>query len=107
VETRTGFSVPASKILYLMRPHLVPIIDSRLSALYDDAAAVAAANISARRPAVASKWNYWAAIRLDVLAASEWLVLTRKMLGSGTPTERRASEILSDVRLLDLVSWTP
>jgi hypothetical protein len=104
----SGFAVAKmSKVLYLMRPHLFPILDTRLSQLYDKSAAAAAAEVSARRPEIASRWNYWAAIRLDVLDAADWLASTRQVLAVGTSIEQRAATTLSDVRLVDILSWTP
>lgn len=53
----------ASKILHFKRPHLYPILDSRLELLYQDSASKAAQEY----PELGHEMMYWAAIRNDVL----------------------------------------
>jgi len=91
-----------SKILHMKRPGLIPILDSHLLETYR-----AAASEAARRHA--NPWGYermyWAAIRDDVMDPENAARLT------SLRTELRRSDLtqpladLSDIRLLDIVTW--
>lgn len=54
----------ASKILHFKRPHLYPILDSRLAEIYEDAASTSALDY----PELGFRRMAWAAIRNDVLS---------------------------------------
>lgn len=96
-----------SKVLYLMRPHLYPILDSRLTAFYEVPAKVAAREVAATRPDLASfKQLQWEAIRRDIESNRDALAELRGALErSSVPLALEASERLSDVRLLDMLAW--
>lgn len=96
-----------SKVLYLMRPHLYPILDSRLTAFYEEPAKAAAREVAATRPEFASfKRLQWEAIRRDIQSNLDALAELRVALhGSSVPLALEASERLSDVRLLDMLAW--
>lgn len=99
-------SAKISKVLYLMRPHAFPILDSRLIALYRQAASAAAKDISVRRPEVASGRNFWEAIRRDLVAASPVLTQIRDDIrGADIRGASDRIDQISDVRLLDMLSW--
>ena len=91
----------ASKILHFKRPHLFPILDSRLAAKYDDAAATAAAEY----PELGFKRMYWAAIRRDVVMNAPQLHELRAALVLSDKANCRLAE-LSDIRLLDILGWS-
>lgn len=96
-----------SKILHLMRPHLYPILDSRLCNLYRAQAREAARTVRARRPDISSRLLFWEAIRLDLLGNSEALqALRTALLASSSGAVVEAGRRLSDVRLLDICTWT-
>lgn len=91
----------ASKILHFKRPDLYPILDSRLVELYRDSAAVAAQ----RHPERGFKRMYWAAIRNDVVANQAALSSLRHDLRNQSDDIDRLTK-LSDLRLLDILSWS-
>jgi hypothetical protein len=94
-----------SKVLHLKRPHLYPILDSKLRDAYRGPAAAAAQRFQQHRPGV--RWSFWAAVRDDVLnpANVEALKAVRtEMRAHENELVRRAAE-LSDVRLLDILAW--
>jgi hypothetical protein len=97
-----------SKCLYLTRPGLVPILDSRLVTLYRPAARTAARTLADHGgPPV--RRAYWAAIRQDLLRAGDPLALLRgqaRCAGQGGVLAEAASR-LSDLRLLDILAWSP
>lgn len=96
-----------SKCLYLMRPHLFPVLDSRLVALYRRAAAAAALSLVSSRPDLPRvRRAYWAAIRLDLLRAADALARLRAaMRATADASLIEAAELLSDLRLLDILAW--
>lgn len=96
-----------SKVLYLMRPGMFPILDSRLTSLYDAAAKVAAREVAARRPEFARfKRLQWEAVRRDLVESEKALVELREALGQvAVPLAAEAAEHISDLRLLDMLAW--
>lgn len=103
-----GVSVAkVSKVLHLLRPRLYPILDSRLTAMYDRDAAQAARDVARERPDFARyKRLDWAAVRNDLLSGREALDELRSGLRqSNAPLATQAAEHLSDVRLLDMLAW--
>ena len=95
------------KVLHLMRPGFFPILDARLSKRYDAPARTIAPVVNACRPDLpTSKYAYWAAIRVDLLAASSEIEAIRRSLkASGDPFLAEAIDAISDVRLLDMLAW--
>ncbi len=95
------------KVLHLMRPGFFPILDTRLSRLYDAPARAIAPAVNACRPDLpAAKYAYWAAIRLDLLAAAEEIgVIRRSFKTSGDAFLASAIDAISDLRLLDMLAW--
>ncbi len=70
-----------SKVLYLMRPALFPILDRRLRSFYGPAAKAAARDVASRRPEFAAcKRMTWEAVRLDLLSNQAAL---RELRGAG------------------------
>lgn len=96
-----------SKVLYLMRPGLFPILDSYLIRFYRKAARTAAIDVGQKRAALSRyKWLYWEAIRRDILANESNLPTVRQALAStGAPLAEQASRELSDLRFLDILAW--
>lgn len=96
-----GFKMSkASKVLHAKRPHLYPILDSRLRYLYSGAAVVAAKEYPER----GFKRMYWAAVRNDVVTNRDALHgLRGDLANADLPLSALAD--LSDVRLLDILSW--
>ena len=96
-----------SKVLHLMRPHLYPILDSRLCDLYRSRAREAATAVCARRPDIGSRRLFWEAIRLDLIENSEALRALRTALSASTcGAVAEVGRRLSDVRLLDICTWS-
>jgi uncharacterized protein DUF6308 len=98
-----------SKCLYLMRPGLIPILDSRLIIVYRQDARTAARGLMATLPGRAPvRRAYWAAIRRDLLRATHALTLLREQMrnSSSDSVVPEAAERLSDVRLLDILAWS-
>ncbi len=96
-----------SKVLYLMRPALFPILDSRLRSFYGPAAKAAARDVASRRPEFAAcKRMTWEAVRRDLLSNEAAL---RELRGALRDTDcglaSEASAKLSDLRLLDMLAW--
>ena len=91
-----------SKILHMKRPGLIPILDSHLLRTYRAAASEAVRRHANPR---GHERMYWAAIRDDVMDPGNAARLT------SLRTELRRSDLtqpladLSDVRLLDIVTW--
>lgn len=90
----------ASKILHFKRPHLYPILDSRLAKLYRESATQAAQEY----PDLRSRTMYWAAVRNDVILNEVPLHMLRGDLAS-VESPFRMDE-LTDVRILDILSWS-
>jgi hypothetical protein len=94
-----------SKVLHFKRPHLYPILDSKLRDAYRRSAEAAAERYQQHRPGV--RRSFWAAVRDDVLnpANVEALKAVRtEMRNYRDDLVQRAAE-LSDVRLLDILAW--
>jgi hypothetical protein len=91
----------ASKVLHFKRPALYPILDSRLMELYRDRAIAAAKQYEKH----GFKRMYWAAIRNDVIANKDALKKLRQDLANEAGGINKLSD-LSDVRLLDILSWS-
>ena len=96
----------AAKALYLKRPHLYPILDSRLVAAYRHPARLAAHRLRNCRPGL--RRAYWAAIRADLLHAENIaeLAAVRTALRQDEDERVRRAADLSDIRLLDIVVWS-
>jgi hypothetical protein len=92
-----------SKVLHLKRPSLYPILDSHVFRSYRQEAKGAAS----RYPAYGYRRMYWAAIRDDLLAATEADAFTsiRCHLRALKDPQYIALASLSDLRLLDIISW--
>lgn len=97
-----------SKVLYLMRPGLIPILDSRLVARYEVQAAEVGQRLVVQRPGFGrANRMYWAAIRDDLIAATDTLAEVRTYLATTDPTLALTVERLTDLRLLDMLTWSP
>lgn len=96
-----------SKVLYLMRPGLVPILDSYLTRFYRTAARAAAIDVGQQRPSLGMfKTLYWEAIRRDIVASEPALLVLRQVLaGTGAPLAEQAARVLTDLRLLDMLAF--
>lgn len=91
----------ASKVLHFKRPGLYPILDSRLMDLYREPATDAAKQYKKR----GFKRMYWAAIRNDVIANRDALKKLRHDLANEEGDNNKLSD-LSDLRILDILSWS-
>jgi hypothetical protein len=96
-----------SKVLYLMRPGLFPILDSYLTRFYRTAARAAAINAAQKRPSLARfRTLYWEAVRRDIAASDVALQALRRVLpATGAPLAEQATERLSDLRFLDMLAF--
>jgi hypothetical protein len=96
-----------SKVIYLMRPGLFPILDSYLTAFYREAARAAAVDVGRKRASLGTfKALYWEAIRRDILGSEESLRVLRSVLaGSEARLTNEAARSLSDLRLLDMLAF--
>lgn len=96
-----------SKVLYLMRPALFPILDGRLRSFYGPAAKAAARDVASRRPEfAASKRMTWEAVRRDLISNQAALGELRAALGDiDCVLASEASAKLSDLRFLDMLAW--
>jgi Family of unknown function (DUF6308) len=104
----TGISTAKfSKVLYLMRPGLFPILDSYLMKFYRAAAREAANEVGRQRPSMGRLTTlYWEAIRQDILRSEAALQELREVLtASQAPMAQTAARRLSDLRLLDMLAW--
>ncbi|MET7666768.1 DUF6308 family protein [Micromonospora luteifusca] len=97
-----------SKSLYLMRPALFPILDSRLLSLYRESAEQAARNLEWLQERQAPPQRaYWAAYRLDVVRARDGLAILREVAGRHQdPLVVEAASRLTDVRIIDILGWS-
>ena len=96
-----------SKVLYLMRPGLFPILDSYLTRFYRTAARAAAIDVRQQRPAQGQPETlYWEAIRRDILGSEAGLQVLREVLAvAEAPLAAEAARRLSDLRLLDMLAF--
>ena len=96
-----------SKVLYLMRPGLFPILDSYLTRFYRTAARTAAIDVGQKRPSQGQfKTLYWEAVRRDILGGEAGLRVLREVLEvAEAPLATEAARRLSDVRLLDMLAF--
>jgi hypothetical protein len=96
-----------SKVLHLTRPHLYPILDSRLMSFYDEPARTAAREVAVHRSAfAANKVMYWEAVRRDLMSNGEALRDLRAALAiADRPLAAQVASTVSDVRLLDMLAW--
>ena len=96
-----------SKVLYLMRPGLFPILDSYLVRFYRAAARAAAIDAAQKRASLGRfRTLYWEAIRRDILANEAGLQAVREVLAATeAPLAEQAARGLSDLRLLDMLAW--
>lgn len=96
-----------SKVLYLMRPGLYPILDRRLQRLYWSLSRDAARTVAEVRPEMGRyRQLFWEAVRLDLVSSSDAIGDVRAALAAGLLSEVEHPTRLSDVRLLDILSWT-
>lgn len=96
-----------SKVLYLKRPHLYPILDSRLQQVYGRRAEQAARRHQHRWPEY--RRLYRVAIREDLVDRDNingLACLRRRLADDGLGLVRRAAN-LSDLRLMDILTWQP
>jgi hypothetical protein len=96
-----------SKVLFLMRPSLVPILDSHLTGVYRTAARAAAAEVKGRRQDSALgrfRYLYWEAIRTDLVRNEAALAAAREEVASHLEFKKWVQS-LSSLRLLDMVAW--
>ena len=91
----------AYKVLHIKRPELFPVLDARLRRLYAD---VERQYSRAYRTQLLDDYNYWGVIRQDVVANARALEEYREQLAGGAGLLPQMAT-LSDVRLLDIVSW--
>jgi len=96
-----------SKVLYLMRPGLFPILDSYLIRFYRTAARAAAIDLGQQRASLGRfRTLYWEAVRRDILDNEANLqVLRQALAATGAPLPEQAARRLSDLRLLDMLVW--
>jgi hypothetical protein len=96
-----------SKVLYLMRPGLFPILDSYLTRFYRTAARAAAIDVGQKRPSQGQfKTLYWEAVRRDILGGEAGLRVLREVLAvAESPLAAEAAGRLSDLRLLDMLAF--
>jgi hypothetical protein len=96
-----------SKVLYLMRPALFPILDSRLASFYSAASKAAARDAASRRPEFAAyKRMIREAVRRDLISNQVALRELRGALGdTDCVLASEASAKLSDFRFLDMLAW--
>ena len=96
-----------SKVLYLMRPGLFPIIDSYLTRFYRAAARAAAIELGPQRASLGRfSTLYWEAVRRDILGNEAGLQVLRQVLAAtGVPLAEQAARTLTDLRLLDMLVW--
>ena len=96
-----------SKVLYLMRPGLFPILDSYLIRFYRTAARAAAIDLGQKRASLSRfRTLYWEAVRRDILDNEAGLQVLRQVLAAtGAPLPEQAARRLSDLRLLDMLVW--
>ena len=96
-----------SKVLYLMRPGLFPILDSYLIRFYRTAARAAAIDLGQKRASLGRfRTLYWEAVRRDILDNEANLqVLRQALAATGAPLPEQAARRLSDLRLLDMLAW--
>jgi len=94
-------------VLYLMRPHLFPILDSHLISFYRSAARTAAIDVAEKRPSLGRfKTLHWEAIRRDILGSHTALEALRQVLArTEMKLAHEAGRRLSDLRLLDILAW--
>ena len=96
-----------SKVIYLMRPALFPILDSYLTRFYRTAARAAAADVGHKRASLGQfKALYWEAVRRDILGNEPGLLVLREVLvAAGAPLAEEAARRLSDLRFLDMLAF--
>lgn len=93
-----------SKVLHAMRPSFFPVLDSRLRKRYKDRAMDIAQEIS---DAHSSRYDYWAAIRRDLIDSHGTLKSVRSKLRDDEHELVRVwAEHVSDVRLHDVLAWS-
>jgi hypothetical protein len=90
-----------SKVLHLKRPAQFPILDSRLVRKYSKAAARVAANHASR----GYERMYWAAIRSDLMRSTDGIADLRSRMAAHSVTQVQALQAVSDLRLLDMLTW--
>ncbi|WP_433285543.1 DUF6308 family protein [Micromonospora sp. CA-244673] len=108
-ERPTGLGhAKVSKCLYLMRPALFVILDSKLLKLYRTSAVEAADELrSTGYPHAPKRRAFWAAYRDDVLRASDALAALRAAARQHpNPVVVAAADRLTDVRIIDILAWS-
>ncbi len=107
-DSPAGVSVgKISKVLHVTRPGLFPILDSRLRAAYHEQAKTAAQQAAEFRPALRRyRLLFWEAVRQDILLNEEALRdLRRALRADSAPHAARVAGEVSDLRLLDMLTW--
>lgn len=92
-----------SKVLHLKRPTQFPVLDSRLTRIY----AEAAARTSAIYPSRSKSRMYWAAIRSDLIGSAAGFTELRQVIAEHPKARVRELQAVSDLRLHDMISWRP
>jgi hypothetical protein len=90
-----------SKVLHLKRPNQFPILDSRVVRIYRKAATREAATYTSR----GNRRMYWAAIRSDLERSAVGLKELRTKMVAHPATRVQALQAVSDLRLLDMLTW--
>lgn len=91
----------AYKVLHIKRPHLFPVLDARLRRLY---AHVERAYRRENSGFLPDGFNYWGAIRRDVIRNEMSLQAYREKLAAGDGLLPQMAT-LSVLRLLDILCW--
>jgi hypothetical protein len=89
-----------SKLLHLKRPHLVPVLDSRVLPLWEADALAEGKRLQREHP------QYWLAVRKDLIAGTDELARLRSTLSSSDDEAYRRLGRLSALRLLDVIAWS-
>ncbi len=95
----------ASKVLHLKRPRLYPLLDSRLMNLYRAEAEKMADELK-RLGKRSDNRLYWEAIRQDLIINDEPLRNLRDAIQQNEHLVEAGVDVLSDVRLLDILAWS-
>lgn len=91
-----------SKVLHLMRPELVPVLDSRLVKTYR----LAAKNAAKRYRGPRHEPMYWAAIRDDLIANRAAIEKIKEHAAGSQSDQIARLAKLSDLQILDIVTWS-
>ncbi len=96
-----------SKLFYLIRPSLFPVLDSRVRYLYRARASEAAKAVAAVREDYPFTRDYWQAIRADLLENSAAFdQLQSELENDSDPEVVSLTGNLTPLRLMDILTWT-